>query len=55
MTTPTATRRRYISGHCHSAHHANCRGAYGGIACACSCHRPCETCGQPWPQGVPRA
>ena len=55
MPSATKVRRKYVSGHCHSARHDNCRGHYGGVPCSCACHRPCDLCGQPWPQGVPRA
>lgn len=54
MPSATTTRRRYRSGHCLSEHHENCRGAYGGIPCNCSCHLPCPTCHRPMPPAAPR-
>lgn len=42
-TAPSPT---YLSGHCGTAGHDRCRGAYAGATCRCACHRPpvCPFC-----------
>jgi hypothetical protein len=42
------------SGFCGTGSHDSCRGYYAGQDCACGCHQPCPTCGQPLVPGNPQ-